>query len=202
MIASHPEVLTHSLAEAASLGDPTLITHRMKTLLEERVASGALRLPKEVRQPHPDHYARRLLYRDPDFGFIVVAMTWGPGQGTQLHDHDGLWVVECVVEGEMEIEVYDPVGPIDADLVRFKQSAKLRSPVGEGGALVPPGEYHVMRNARTSESSITVHVYGGALERCSVFVPLEGDLYRRQDRQLTYDDDLTQLFDLSAETAS
>ncbi len=27
-------------------------------------------------------------------------MTWGPGQGTPLHDHAGIWCVEGVVEGK------------------------------------------------------------------------------------------------------
>ena len=36
-------------------------------------------------------------------------MTWGPGQGTPLHDHAGIWCVECVVEGEMEVRQYDLV---------------------------------------------------------------------------------------------
>ena len=34
-------------------------------------------------------------------------MTWGPGQGTPVHDHGGLWCVEGVVEGQIAVTRYD-----------------------------------------------------------------------------------------------
>ena len=34
-------------------------------------------------------------------------MTWGPGQGTPLHDHAGMWCVEGVLEGRIEVARYD-----------------------------------------------------------------------------------------------
>ena len=34
-------------------------------------------------------------------------MTWGPGQRTALHDHAGIWCVEGVMEGEMEVIRYE-----------------------------------------------------------------------------------------------
>jgi predicted metal-dependent enzyme (double-stranded beta helix superfamily) len=37
----------------------------------------------------------------------VIAMSWGPGQGTPLHDHDAMWCVEGVWLGELEITRYE-----------------------------------------------------------------------------------------------
>ena len=39
--------------------------------------------------------------------YTAVVMTWGPGQKTPLHDHAGMWCVECVVEGELEVVQFD-----------------------------------------------------------------------------------------------
>ena len=51
-------------------------------------------------------YARRLVYADAWGRFVVIAMTWGPGQKTPLHDHAGVWCVEVVVDGLMEVVSY------------------------------------------------------------------------------------------------
>ena len=51
-------------------------------------------------------YARRLLHRDPAGRYTAIVMTWGPGQGTAVHDHGGLWCVEGVVDGEIAVTQY------------------------------------------------------------------------------------------------
>ena len=51
-------------------------------------------------------YARRLLHRDPEGRYSAIVMTWGPGQGTAVHDHGGLWCVEGVVDGEIAVTQY------------------------------------------------------------------------------------------------
>ena len=63
--------------------------------------------PTLFRQPRPDSYARRLLHRDPLGRYTAIVMTWGPGQGTPVHDHGGLWCVEGVVEGQIAVTQYD-----------------------------------------------------------------------------------------------
>ena len=39
--------------------------------------------------------------------YSAIVMTWGPGQGTAVHDHGGLWCVEGVVDGEIAVTQYD-----------------------------------------------------------------------------------------------
>src|SRR3546814_11261878 len=70
------------------------------------IRNGEVRLPDEVFEPLDDHYARRELYRSPEHGYSVVAMTWAPGQATPIHDHCGLWCVEGVGDGDLEINPY------------------------------------------------------------------------------------------------
>ncbi len=130
-------------------------------------------LDERFRVPRPDCYARRLLYQDPANRYTAVVMTWGPGQGTAVHDHGGLWCVEGVVEGEMSVTQYD----VQADGEAFRVAAiggPLTAGVGSAGRLIPPTDYHVLANARPTRPSVTLHVYGGNLDGCRVFTPRPG----------------------------
>ena len=114
-------------------------------------------------------------------------MTWAPGQRTPLHDHGGLWCVEGVVEGVMQVTQFDLVEIVD-DTYRFVERGRVRARVGTAGCLIPPSDYHVLGNALTDRTSITLHVYGGDLDRCHVFVPRPDGRYERQERRLSYHD--------------
>ena len=136
------------------------ITARLKHELEILSRSGSIRLPDSFKRPKPEGYARRLLHRDPDRGYSAVVMTWAPGQRTALHDHSGIWCVEGVVEGQMEVTRYDLVDE-DQGAFRFEQKGHVLASVGSAGCLIPPFEYHILGNALADRPSITLHVYGG-----------------------------------------
>ena len=104
----HFEALRQSSTPPSCSPDTAAIAQQVKSALQQALRGG-LELPPAFRQPRPDTYARRLLHRDPDGRYTAVVMTWGPGQGTPLHDHAGIWCVECVVDGEMEVRQYDLV---------------------------------------------------------------------------------------------
>ncbi|GEM_PF-4903114 len=81
------ERLLAALDHAVQQPDITLITHTLQQVLREAIADAQIALPACVHEPVADHYARRELYHSPVHGYSVVAMTWGPGQATPLHDH-------------------------------------------------------------------------------------------------------------------
>lgn len=62
--------------------------------------------------------------------------------------------------------------------------AALLTPVA--GALIPPLEYHTIHNPGATTSA-TIHVYGGEIAKCNVFVQQEKGC-RQEVRQLTYTD--------------
>lgn len=189
------EVLIDRLERAVRLGHPTAITARIQSALEDLISAGGLRIPERFRQPKPDAYARRLLLRDPDLDYSAVVMTWGPGQKTPLHDHDGSWCVEGVVDGEIEVTRYElqdgPVGE-SSDLYCFHQRDTLRAGQGQAGSLIPPLEHHVLGNASPDRVAITLHVYQGEMAQCAIFEPVAVDgaegLYRQRIKALGYDD--------------
>jgi len=179
--------LIDRLREAVLLGDVAAITERIKSDLESFIPAEGLTLPEHFRQARPDHYSRRLLYRDSELGFTALIMTWGPGQRTALHDHAGIWCVEGVVEGEMEVTRYELMEEVEG-LCRFVERGVVPAQAGTAGALIPPFEHHVLANARPDQSSLTLHVYGGEMTHCDVFEPAGDGLYRRCTRALSYDD--------------
>jgi 3-mercaptopropionate dioxygenase len=158
------------LDRSVEAGSPEAITAAVKADLEDLLGRGALQLPARFTVPLPDQYARRLLHRDPSGRYTAIVMTWGPGQATAVHDHGGLWCVEGVVAGEIAVTQYDVV-PDGDGYFRVSPVGRLTAGAGSAGCLIPPTDHHVLANARPSEASVTLHVYGGDLDDCKVFVP-------------------------------
>jgi len=162
------------LDRAVEAGDAAAVTAAVKADLEQVLGARTLTLPPQFIAPRPDSYARRLLHRDPAGRYSAIVMTWGPGQGTAVHDHGGLWCVEGVVDGDIAVTQYR-VEP-DADgYYRVTPIGALLAGTGSAGCLIPPTDHHVLANARPSAASITLHVYGGDLDDCKVFVPATPD---------------------------
>ena len=166
---------------------PDAITRSVKADLEQLLGHGSLTLPALFKAPRPDCYARRLLYQDPQNRYTAVVMTWGPGQGTPVHDHGGLWCVEGVVEGQMQVTQYDVRRQGDSFAVT-PLGAPIAAGVGSAGRLIPPTDFHVLANASTDVPSITLHVYGGDLTGCRIFTPDENGRYVESIRALSYHD--------------
>ncbi len=173
------------LDAAVEARDPEAITIQVKQDLEDLLGRSALALPASFREPRPDCYARRLLHHDPRDRYTAVVMTWGPGQATPVHDHGGLWCVEGVVEGQMTVTQYDVV-PDSEGTFRVTAMGSLDAGVGSAGRLIPPTDFHVLGNARSDRASVTLHVYGGSLDTCKVFVAADDGRYREVVRALSY----------------
>ena len=174
------------LRDAVRSRDVQEITDRIKRELEEFIPAEGLILPDRFRQPCADSYARRLLHRDTELDFTAVVMTWGPSQRTPLHDHAGIWCVEGVVEGEMEVFRYELLEEQEDGLCRFVLRDEAQARAGSAGALIPPFEHHVLANPHPDRVALTLHVYGGEMDHCSTFQPVGENLYRKQVKTLSY----------------
>jgi predicted metal-dependent enzyme (double-stranded beta helix superfamily) len=175
------EALDEVLACAAA---PEVMTRAVRDVLHELIEQGDLELPAELRRPAPSSYARRLVYASPDLGYNVLAMVWGPGQATPLHDHAGMWCVEGVLDGQIEVTQYRLVER-NGKLCRFEPQGATTAGIGSAGRLIPPFDYHTIANARPAGASITLHVYGGEMDHCSIFEPRSGGWYEEVARQLS-----------------
>jgi predicted metal-dependent enzyme (double-stranded beta helix superfamily) len=175
----------------------TLVASLQRAVKDDRVTSVASTIARlheygilEDRELYPnalpERYARRLVWRDPAERFVVVAMTWAPGQTTQLHDHDDLWGAEIVVAGTMRETAYRLVDRDEDDRHRFVREDVRVAPKGATSVICPPHDYHTFGNAGTTPAH-TLHVYGGAMARCNVFDPETDGWWRPRSVALRYD---------------
>lgn len=179
------EALLSMVEHAVAQRDVEKIVDELRGGLCQLIRSGTVRLSPEFRQTCTDHYARRLVHRDENRGYSVVAMTWGPGQATPLHDHGGVWCVEGVWEGSIDVQQYELLEH-EADRFRFEKRNSFQAGKGSAGCLIPPHEYHRICNP-SEETAVSIHIYGGDLTRCSVFEPQAGGWYVRKEKSLGLD---------------
>lgn len=172
---------------AVAAGSTQAITDALRQSLCKLIREQRVRLPSCVYEGCDDHYARRELYRSDALGYSVIAMTWGPGQGTSLHDHCGMWCVEGVWHGALEITQYDMVEQQADQRFRFRPVGSIQAGAGSAGSLIPPHEYHTIRNPADQGVAVSVHIYSGPMTECSVFRPLGEQWYERSTRQLGLD---------------
>ena len=171
---------------ALSAGDKHAVTASLRTALCQLIRDADVQLPDCVHEPIVDHYARRELYRSAEHGYSVVAMTWGPGQGTPLHDHSGLWCVEGVWHGELEITQYELL-EVMGDHARFRAAGGMIAGPGSAGSLIPPHEYHTIRNSNPETVAVSLHIYQAPMGCCAKFAHRDGEWYARETTELATD---------------
>ena len=179
--------LVQALDTAVERGDQHAITAALRNTLCAMIRDRDVQLPDCVHDPIVDHYARRELYRSERHGYSVVAMTWGPGQGTPVHDHSGLWCVEGVWDGELEITQYELLER-DGERFRFRAAGGMQAGPGSAGSLIPPHEYHTIRNASLDVVAISLHIYKAPMECCSMFVQQDEEWFVRKSNLLATDE--------------
>lgn len=182
--------LVAALDHAVQQDGIAAITRALQDVLREAIADPQIELPECVHQPIVDHYARRELYRSPTHGYSVIAMTWGPGQATPLHDHSGLWCVEGVWSGNLQITQYE-LQEQAGDHFLFQAQRGLLAGRGSAGCLIPPHEYHTICNASPDQIAVSVHVYQAVMEGCTMFLPdsQRDGWYVRTEQALSTDND-------------
>ncbi|MEO7063290.1 MAG: cysteine dioxygenase family protein [Dokdonella sp.] len=171
---------------AVALADDTAVTDSLRHALCKLICDPEVRLPECVFEPVEDHYARRELYRSQQHGYSVVAMTWGPGQGTPIHDHAGLWCVEGVWQGFLEVTPYELIES-KGGRFRFEPRGTMVAGAGSAGSLIPPHEYHTILNPSDDAITVSLHIYRRPLDACAKFYPTANGWYERKDCALALD---------------
>lgn len=180
--------LASKLDEAVKASNDAERCERIKDVVSAHVGVGNCPLDPALLNPIEAQYGRRLLHKDPAGAYSVVLMIWGTDQGTPLHDHSGVWCVECVCEGSITVNNYDrlPDHCSDSGLCDFEKVGTVEASMGDAGALIPPFDYHTIHN-HGATTSATIHVYGGEITECNVFVQKDHG-YQLEVRELTYTD--------------
>lgn len=180
------DLLLELLSEACAKQDIEQTVNILRDGLSRLISEKSVFLPACVFEPVEGHYARRELYKCPEAGVTVVAMTWGPEQGTPIHDHCGLWCVEGVWQGQIEITQYELLEETH-DKARFSQKQIILAEAGSAGSLIPPHEYHTIRNPDPNAVAISLHIYQDSMGDCSFFEPLADGWYSKGRKLLCLD---------------
>jgi 3-mercaptopropionate dioxygenase len=94
--------------------------------------------------------------------------------------------VEGVWDGQLEITQYELLER-DGERFRFRAAGGMQAGPGSAGSLIPPHEYHTIRNASPDTVAVSVHIYKAPMDCCSMFVPQHDEWYVRADKPLETD---------------
>lgn len=138
--------------------DLALLAREMGRVVHEDASSIAQELASfHARGPG---FERWLLAERRSPALSVLVTEWPPGHVTPVHDHGGLWGLEVVLVGALEVQSY----------VRDRSDDNLlaqgRNWLGPGDATWFEGDpqyAHRCRNLSRHDTALTLHVYGGDL---------------------------------------
>ncbi len=103
------------------------------------------------RIPLTDHAAR---------GYEALLIVWPPDHATPIHDHDGLWGMEFVLDGALEVEAFDLSMQPQPHLVSRDVSVLG---IGDHVAFSDADYAHRCHNLSSNRPALSLHVYGGEL---------------------------------------
>lgn len=174
-----PEII-RLVDEALGARDAAAIVETLSTRLPELIARHRRSLPAEWLRIDPRGYRRRELHYCPIGGYQILAMTWGPGQGTPIHDHREVWGVESVWQGELLVGEFKPAD-VAGDALKLEPVHASRLRAGDVLGLTPEHGLHLCRNPSPHTTTVSLHVYAKPLDAFGIYVD-EGDgWYRRHE---------------------
>lgn len=167
----HPSRLIEQLQKVIAAGP---VGEAQLSFLQEEVASAipklraAVALRNQILRP-----GRFICHRDQTYGFVVMILAWGPGDGTPIHDH-GIWGVEGVLEGALTVTDYN-----DSEVAPEPLLQKIIGPGATMSNLPPKRDVHRVQNCARG-LSLSLHIYGREITGNRIFVPGKGFEVRNQ----------------------
>lgn len=133
----------------------------------------------------PQRYLRQAVGDPRDDGYSALLIAWPAGHRTPLHDHNDLWGIELVLDGALEVEEFT----IDAAHARPRLTHQRTQVLGIGDTIAFTGKryVHCCRNLSANRPALSLHVYGGALDRYRTFDTDHVGRYRATTRQARID---------------
>jgi|GEM_PF-1045629 len=112
-------------------------------------------------------------------GCSALMMYWPKGYSTLPHDHAGLWGIELVIDGALQIDEFVRVGERARPTLALARSLYL----GIGDAAVFSGDAYVhrCRNLSGTQAALSLHVYGGSLDAYRAFLVDTSGRYRTRE---------------------
>lgn len=131
----------------------------------------------DLQRPAAGAYGRFPLVDPAAAGYSALLIRWPGAYVTEVHDHDGLWGVEVVLDGALEVTSY-----VIARHPRLRLDAHRRDLLGVGDCAVFSGVDHAhrCRNLSSTGAALSLHIYGGALRGFQSYHRTRGDAWTAQ----------------------
>jgi len=139
-------------------------------------ADGCPRAESFFGQAQLPRYRRQLIAAAPDGGYTMLLIAWPPGYVTPLHDHAGLWGIELVLDGALQVDEFFSDGDADAPTLQPHRSLLLGS--GDSAVFLDPAYVHRCRNLSLQQPALSLHVYGGILDQYHSYVGVRDGQFR------------------------
>lgn len=172
--------IVREVENALALRESRAIVDALNTAMLALIAQYGAQLPAWAVQARERAYRRIELHHCPVQGFQILAMVWGPGQGTPVHDHRELWGIESVWQGELDVIDF-AVKETAGTLLRLEPSQVSRIPAGQSLGFTPEHGLHLCRNSAPRDVTISVHVYARALDAFNQYVDVGNGWYERRE---------------------
>lgn len=113
---------------------------------------------------NPATLTRWLFERERDGRYTGLIMVWPAGYSTPIHDHDGLWGIEWVLQGALSVDDFELVPNGDGTAAPHFIGTTLLEENQSCAFLGTHGHAHRCSNLSARRPAITLHLYGGLLE--------------------------------------
>lgn len=114
----------------------------------------------------PASYRRTPMVTAVAAGFSALLIAWPPGHRTPIHDHEGLWGIELVLDGVLEVEAFSM--SLAPKLALVSRGATILG-LGDHAAFSARDYAHRCRNLSAHQPALSLHVYGGELDSFRAF---------------------------------
>jgi hypothetical protein len=130
-------------------------------------------------------YRRHLVASGGADGYQALLISWPPGYHTPLHDHDGLWGIELVLDGALTVNEYRARQRDGATRLTSERSLLLG--IGDAAAFCGVDYVHSCRNLSADRRALSLHVYGGVLAQYTTFAGDNAEGFRAVRQHARFD---------------
>lgn len=113
---------------------------------------------------NPTALTRWMFERERDGRYTGLIMVWPPGYSTPIHDHDGLWGIEWVLQGALSVEDFALVDEGGGHVQPRFVGTTILEETHSCAFLGTRDHAHRCSNLSARRPAITLHLYGGLLE--------------------------------------
>lgn len=93
-------------------------------------------------------------------GYEALLIAWPPGHVTPIHDHDGLWGLELVLDGALQVDAFHMT---EDSAISLEAVDTTVVGVGDSVSFIDTHYAHQCRNLSRNNMALSLHVYGGEL---------------------------------------